>query len=284
MIREMAASSLSAARDRGRIDAMTELSSPIAVTVACTVNGLPVEDGPILNDLVWRFFKREEGHEGMTEDGLAAFGEMDVYFKEQIARCRAAKPQHDVLGTLLCIEIDGQKLTDDAISSHLSMLIIGGAETFPKTFANALRRLAEHPDQRAECVRDPGLIPDAFNEALRYDMPTQFLCREVTKEVEFHGQTLKPGQAVLFLYPSGNHDEREFQNPDVFDIHRRPPRILSFGYGPHSCLGINVARLEAKICLEETLEAIPNYQPDLENAERLVTDFVQGYAKFPLTF
>ncbi len=284
MIREMAASSLSAARDKGRIDAMAELSSPIAVTVACKVNGLPVEDGPILNDLVWRFFKREEGHEGMTEDGLAAFGEMDVYFKEQIARRRAAKPQHDVLGTLLSIEIDGQKLTDDAISSHLSMLIIGGAETFPKTFANALRRLAEHPDQRAECVRDRSLIPDAFNEALRYDMPTQFLCREVTKEVEFHGQTLKPGQAVLFLYPSGNHDEREFQNPDVFDIHRRPPRILSFGYGPHSCLGINVARLEARVCLEETLEAIPNYQPDLENAERLVTDFVQGYAKFPLTF
>lgn len=284
LIRGMARESLAAARDRGRIDVMGELASPIAVSVACTVNGLPVEDGAILNDLVWRFFKREPGHEGMTEDGLGAFMEMDAYFKEQISRRRKADPIDDVLGTLLEVEIDGERLDDTAISSHLAMLIIGGAETFPKTFASALRRLAEHPDQRAECVADPSLIPDAFTEALRFDMPTQFLCREVTAEVEFHGQTLKPGQPVLFLYPSGNHDEREFDDPDRFDIHRRPPRILSFGYGPHSCLGINVARLEAKICLEETLKAIPEYELDLPNAERLVTDFVQGYAKFPVTF
>jgi len=284
MIRTMARDALAAAKDKGRIDVMGELSSPIAVSVACTVNGLPVEDGPKLNDLVWRFFKREPGHDGMTEDGLAAFMAMDTYFREQVEKRRADGPKEDVLSTLMSIEIDGEKLDDSAIASHLSMLIIGGAETFPKTFANALRRLAEHPDQRAECIADPTLIPDAFTEALRYDMPTQFLCREVTKEVEFHGETMKPGQPILFLYPSGNHDEREFENPDVFDIHRKPPRILSFGYGPHSCLGINVARLEAKICLEETLAAIPGYALDLDSAERLVTDFVQGYAKFPVTF
>jgi cytochrome P450 len=115
-------------------------------------------------------------------------------------------------------------------------------------------------------------------------MPTQFLCRVVTRDVEFHGQTMKPGQPVLFLYPSGNRDEREFVDPDVFDIHRRPKRIMSFGYGPHSCIGINVARLEARVCLEETLKAIPDYELDLDSAERLVTDFVQGYAKFPVTF
>lgn len=283
-IRDMAARSLAAARDAGRIDVMGDFSSLIAVTVACTVNGLPVEDGPILNDLVWRFFRREKGHEGMTEDGLAAFVEMDAYFKQQIAERRASDARDDVLGTLLSIEIDGARLDDSAIASHLSMLIIGGAETFPKTFANAIRRLAEYPDQRAECVKDRGLIPDAFNEALRYDMPTQFLCREVTREVTFHGRTMEPGQPVLFLYPSGNHDEREFPDPDAFDIHRQPPRILSFGFGPHSCLGINVARLEARVCLEETLRAIPEYELDLEGAERLVTDFVQGYAKFPVTF
>lgn len=284
LIRRMAVESLEAARDAGRIDAMGDFASKIAVTVACTVNGLPVEDGPVLNDLVWRFFKREPGVEGMTPDGMAAFGELDAYFRDLIRKRRAEAPQDNVLGTLLTIELDGEKLDEAAIASHLSMLIIGGAETFPKTFANALRRLAEHPDQRAECVADPSLIPDAFNEALRYDMPTQFLCRVVTKEIEFHGQTLRPGQPVLFLYPSGNHDEREFPNPDVFDIHRKPPRILSFGYGPHSCIGINVARLEAKVCLEETLKAIPEYQLDLDHAERLVTDFVQGYAKFPITF
>jgi len=92
MIRDMAIASLAAARDTGRIDVMGELSSQIAVSVACTVNGLPVEDGPMLNDLVWRFFKREKGHEGMTEAGLAAFMEMDAYFKQQIAKRRAQRP------------------------------------------------------------------------------------------------------------------------------------------------------------------------------------------------
>ena len=284
LIRKMARESLEEAKGRGGLDAMGEFASKVAVSVACTVNGLPVEDGPFLNDLVWRFFKRAPGVEGMTEDGMAAFGELDVYFRNLISERRKGPKQNSVLGTLIEIEIDGEKLDDTAIASHLTMLIIGGAETFPKTFANFLKRLAEHPDQRAECVAKPELIPDAFTEGLRYDMPTQFLCRVVTKEIEFHGKTMKPGQPILFLYPSGNHDEREFENPDVFDIHRKPPRILSFGYGPHSCIGINVARLEAKVCIEETLKAAPEYALDLENAERLVTDFVQGYAKFPITF
>lgn len=284
LIREMARDSLGRAKQAGRMDVMGDYSSPIAVTVACTVNGLPVEDGPHLNDLVWRFFAREEGTTGMTEDGLAAFGEMDAYFRTLIAERRRKPGPDSVLQTLLEIEIDGQKLDDAAISSHLSMLIIGGSETFPKTFANIVQRLAEHPDQRAECAADPALIPDAFTEGLRYDMPTQFLCRAVTKEVAFHGETMRPGQAVLFLYPSGNHDEREFDDPERFDIHRRPARILSFGYGPHSCIGINVARLEAKVCLEELLASVPDYALDRAGAERLVTDFVQGYAKFPITF
>ena len=284
MIRQMARDGLEAARDAGSMDVMSGYSSPIAVTVACKVNGLPVEDGPLLNDLVWRFFGREEGIQGMTPDGLAAFGEMDAYFRQLIGERRRNPGPDSVLQTLLEIELGGEKLDDSAISSHLAMLIIGGSETFPKTFANIVRRLGEYPDQRAECTADPSLIPDAFTEGLRYDMPTQFLCRSVTKDVEFHGQTMKPGQPVLFLYPSGNHDEREFENPDVFDIHRKPARIMSFGYGAHSCIGINVARLEAKVCLEELLAAAPDYQLDMDNAERLVTDFVQGYAKFPITF
>ncbi len=148
MIREMARDSL--AKSGGSMDAMAGYSSPVAVAVACKVNGLPVEDGPLLNDLVWRFFAREAGVEGMTPDGLAAFGEMDAYFRGLIAERRRNPGPPSVLQTLLEIEIDGEKLDDGAIASHLSLLIIGGSETFPKTFANIVRRLAEHPDQRAE--------------------------------------------------------------------------------------------------------------------------------------
>jgi len=233
---------------------------------------------------VRRFFARAPGVDGMTEDGLAAMNELFAYFVELSQKRRATGGDMDVVKLLTEIELGGEKLDDMAIASHLSMLIIGGAETFPKVFANLIRRMAEFPEQRAECSADPGLIPDAFLEGLRYDMPTQFLCRTVTKEHQIHGQALKPGQPILYLYPSANRDPREFDDPDRFDIHRRAPRILSFGHGTHSCIGLHVAKMEGKICLEETLRRIPEFEVPMERADRLITDFVQGYAHLPITF
>lgn len=284
VIRRIAEDCFARVADQGEMDVMADLSSQVAVTVACMISGLPPEDGPLLNDLVWRFFKREEGHDGMTDAGLAAMGEMFAYFHSRIAERRSGTARDDVLQDLLEFEEDGQRLDDEAIASHLSMLIIGGSETFPKTFASLVRRLWEYPDQRRMCVDDPSLIPDAFNEGLRFDMPTQFLMRVVTRPVEFAGTQMTEGQPIMFLYHSGNHDEREFDEPDRFDILRRPPRIMSFGYGPHSCLGVNVARLEAKICTEELLKRFPNYEVDLDRSERLLTEFVQGYWKLPISF
>jgi cytochrome P450 len=284
VIRRIVTDCIDRCQDAGRMDVMADLSSQVAVTVACMISGLPPEDGALLNELVWRFFKRQEGHDGMTEDGLAAMGEMFGYFHEKIAERRAGEAKDDILQQLIEFEQDGERLEDEALASHLSMLIIGGSETFPKTFASILRRLWEHPDQRQMCIDDPSLIPDAFNEGLRYDMPTQFLMRVVERPVEFAGTQMTEGQAIMFLYHSGNHDEREFDDPDKFDILRRPPRIMSFGYGPHSCLGINVARLEARVCLEELLRRIPDYEVDLDGSERLLTEFVQGYWKLPITF
>ena len=284
MIRRIARTWLEAGLARGRMDVIHEFSAHVAVTVACTISGLPPEDGPHLNELVWRFFAREEGVRGMTTGGLAALEEMFRYFHDQIARRRRTGPRNDVLQKLLDFEQGGRRLDDDALASHLSMLIIGGSETFPKTLANTVRRLAEHPDQRRLCAEDPTLIPDAYNEGLRYDMPTQFLMRQVARPFELAGARMEPGQNLMFLYHSANHDEREFPDPDRFDILRRPPRILSFGYGPHSCLGVNVARLEGRVCLEELLARAPHYAVDQAGAERLVTEYVQGYWKLPIVF
>jgi cytochrome P450 len=283
MIRNIAGDRLDAAREAGRLDVIHDMTAHVSVTVACTLSGLPTEDGPFLNDLVWRFFKREEGHDGATEAGLEAMAEMFAYFKVKIDERRKSGPKDDILQTLIEFEQDGQKLDDDSVASHLGMLIIGGSETFPKTFASIVRRLWEHPDQRKMCIDDPALIPDAYNEGIRYDMPTQFLMRVVKKPVEFAGAKMTEGQAIMFLYHSGNHDEREFPDPDKFDILRRPPRIMSFGYGPHSCLGVNVARLEGRVCIEELLKRFPEYEVDLEGSERLLTEFVQGFWQLPIT-
>jgi cytochrome P450 len=159
---------------------------------------------------------------------------------------------------------------------------VGGTDTFPKVFANLAVRLFQHPDARARVVANPELAPDAFTEGLRVDMPTQFLGRTLTRDVEFHGTTLHEGQVVIFLYASANRDEREFEDPDRFDLDRRPPRTLGFGHGTHSCLGIHVARAEGLIGLGELLARAPEYELDLSRAEKHRTEFVQGYAHLPV--
>jgi cytochrome P450 len=237
-----------------------------------------------MNDLVWRFFGREPGVDGMTPDGIAAMEEMFGYFAELSERRRNEGSKDDLVSLLNDVEIDGQKLDTQSIASHISLLIIGGSETLPKVFASAVQWLGEYPDQRAEVARDPALVPNSFLEVLRYDMPTQFLCRTVTNEVEIRGKKLKPGQPVLYLYPSANRDEDEFVDPDSFDVKRQIPRLLSFGHGTHLCLGIHAAKLEGRVLIEELLAKIPDYELDLDNSERLVTDFVQGWAKLKIKF
>jgi cytochrome P450 len=117
---------------------------------------------------------------------------------------------------------------------------------------------------------------------LRYDNPTQFLCRTVAESIELHGQRLRPGQGVMLLYASGNRDEREFERPDVFDVTRRPQRILSFSVGRHLCLGIHVARLEARVAMEEILSRHPDYEVDFDGAEQIRTEFIRGYTTLPV--
>jgi cytochrome P450 len=270
---------------QGGCDVIGDLSAQLSVKVTCMAVGIPLEDGDLLSGLVWRFFDRQPGVDGMTENGLAAAQELTAYFISLLdARRRQGSDEDDVVNMLRNFEQDGRAFSDEEIGSHLSMLIIGGSETFPKTFANAVFRLAEYPEQRARCAADPDLIPAAYSESLRYDMPTQMLCRTVSEDIPLHGETLRAGEAVMFLYNSANRDEREFENPDVFDIDRNPTRILSFGAGTHACLGLHVAKMEGKVALEELLAAAPEYQIDLPRVERLRTEFVQGYAKMPIRF
>ena len=271
--------------DAGSADLFNDFASQVSVKVACLANGFPMEDAEMLNALVWRFFGREEGVEGMTQDGLAAMMEMTTYFAELIQKRRdAGESGNTVIDVALNTQIDGRKFSDEEAGSHLSMFLIGGAETFPKTFASTIHRLWQHPEQRAECVADPSLIPGAYAEVLRYDMPTQFLMRVMTNDVTLHGTTMRTGCPVMFIYPSANRDKREFDAPDSFDIHRRPARILTFGHGIHACIGQHFAKLEGKLCLEKILGAMPEYEVQESQLTRIRTEFVQGWETMPVTW
>ena len=281
--RKLAAELLEGARDRGGFDAVQEFGARISVTMTCLALGLPVEHGPRLTSLVQRFFHHDPDSGGMTADGLAALGELTAYCDEMVRERRRTTPDsRSALDAILRFEQDGRRFDDDEAASHLSMLVIGGAETFPKVLANGLVRLAEHPDQRARLVADPSLVPGAFDEILRYDMPTQFLGRTLLCDVELHGVTMRAGQAVIFLYASANHDPREFPDPDRFDIARRPRRILSFGAGAHACLGTHVARMEGRVCFEEILARFPDYEVDESQLEWAHNNNVRGYSKVPV--
>jgi cytochrome P450 len=281
--RKLAGEMLDAARDRGSFDAVVDFGARLSVTVACLAIGLPVDDGPLLTSLVQRFFHHDPGSGGFSADGYAALKELNRYCEDMVRERRSA-PADSVraLDVLARFEQDGRRFSDAEAASHVSMLVIGGSETFPKVLANGLLRLAQHPRQRAKLAADPTLIPGAFQEILRYDMPTQLLGRTLLKDVSLHGETMRAGQSVVFLYASANRDEREFADPDRFDVLRRPPRILSFGAGAHQCLGRHVANMEGRVCFEEILARFPEYEVLEDQAVRLHTEFVQGFASLPI--
>lgn len=274
---------LDIARETGRMDAVAELAGYLSVRIACTILGLSLEDADQYTQWVNSIFERERGLFGMTERGRDASIALHAHLFQLVHECRTNGTQLEGLGNhILYGDFEGRKLNDLEAAFHFSMVLIGGTETLPKAASGAIWRLWEHPDQRAQVAADPALVPQAFHEALRFDMPTQMLGRTATREVEFHGQTIQPGEHVMFLWASANRDERKFEHADQFDIHRGFPRILSFGLGAHMCLGAHVARMEGKVILEELLAAFPEYEIIEDECVRMRSEFFRGLTSVPI--
>ena len=161
-------------------------------------------------------------------------------------------------------------------------VLIGGVDTVPKHFGSLTYWLARHEDQRAQCAADTALLPQAVNETLRYDAPTHILGRRALRNSEWHGETIREGQGVLLLYASGNRDEREFEDPDRFDIRRNSQRMVTFGFGIHLCLGMHTARLESRLMLERLLARAPEYEVDWAKVEKCKTAGLHGFAAVPI--
>jgi cytochrome P450 len=163
------------------------------------------------------------------------------------------------------------------------LLASAGTETVARLIGWAGVVLAANPDQRAELVSDPALIPNTVEELLRFEAPSPVQGRWTTREIELHGQVIPSDSKVLLITGSAGRDERTFPDADRFDIHRKMDHHLSFGYGIHFCLGAALARLEGRIALEETLRRFPQWSVDLEEAVPLHTSTVRGYTKLPIS-
>lgn len=190
--------------------------------------------------------------------GQAALQELTQYLGE-LARRRARKPGDDLITRLVNVEEDGDTLTHDEIAVMGSMLLFAGHETTTNLIANGVLALLRHPEQLHRLGADPGLAGAAVEEMLRYDGPVKSLIRSVVEPLDLHGRRLATGDRVFLMVSAANHDPRQFEAPERFDIDRRDSAgHLGFGFGIHYCLGAPLARIEAAIGITALLDRFPN--------------------------
>ena len=222
-----------------------------------------------------------------TDVSATVFVESLAMFSEYID-WRATHPSDDLMTELLNAEVDEpdgtrRKLERTEVLAYTAMIAGAGGETTARLIGFMGQLLGEHPDQRRELVADPGLIPNAVEETLRFEPPSPVQARYVAQDVEHYGQGIPEGSYMLLLNGSANRDESKFTDPDRFDIHRTGGH-LSFGQGLHFCLGSALARLEARVAFEEVLKRWSDWEVDYPNAFRAHTSSVRGWARLPVKF
>lgn len=210
------------------------------------------------------------------------------YFEYQakVIADRRVNPRDDLVTLLTTGEVDGHKLNDEEILQESLLILIGGDETTRHVMSGGLEQLMLHPDQQRKLRDDPSKIEVAVEEMIRWVSPIVNMNRTLTRDTELHGEKLSEGDRVLLLYPSGNRDERAFENPNAFDVERWPNRHVAFGgYGVHHCLGASLARLELKILFEEVLSRMPDIHfASEEPLKRRPNNFITGIEEFPVRF
>lgn len=273
------------ARPDRRMDVYRDYSSRVAAQFAGAKVGLPPEDAERIRRRCDDIFAREPGQKGTSEANRMAAMEVGAYLHELVARARQDRSlAHGDLAALLDATTYSRPLTDEEIVGDLFTLLVTGSETTETAAAATVYYLAQHPEQLAEVRADHGLIPFAFTETVRYDHPTDLLCREVLNEVEVCGQTLRPGQPVLMLWGSASRDESEFPNANVYDIHRRYQRHLLYGQGQHRCLGEHLALRMGTVILDELFSAIGDFEVNFDACTRRCGEFLKGFNAVPITF
>jgi len=267
---------------RSEFDVVHEFSALLPTTVVGTMLGIPVSRHDDARRWTDDLLTREPGNP--VPPPAAAEGAMNMaVLAHQLSEARRAQPDDDLLSLLVEAEVDGVPLTDQQVIGFCLLLLSGGHETTSKLIANGVRLFATHPESRATVRAHPEAMHGAVEALLRYTSPTQYMARTVTRDVELHDVVMPAGAKVVLLLGSGNRDPREFDRPDEFDIARTNPRILAFGHGAHVCLGAAVARLEARVALQEFLARYPDYEVDEDAVEFLHSGNVQGPTSVPVS-
>jgi cytochrome P450 len=282
-IREFCARSLDPLAGRNEFDLISDYGAQMPMRVIGMLFGIPEADQAALREGVDTTLRTEAGKPMQVADEPSFGGEM---FAEYID-WRVEHPSDDLMTELLHTEFEDETgttrtLTRDEALLYTTVVAGAGNETTTRLIGWAGKILAENPDQRRELVADPSLIPNAVEELVRYEPPGPQIGRYLPADAEVHGQTVPAGSAMLFVVGAANHDDRRFEDPDRFDIHREMRQHLGFGYGIHFCLGAALARLEGRIALEELLTRFPEWEVDLDRARIASTSTVRGFETLPV--
>jgi len=279
-IREFCARCLDPLVGAGRFDFVADIGAQVPMRTISMLLGIPEPDQERFRDRVDSDLRTEAGQPMQTSINS---GEMFADYIDW----RAEHPSDDIMTDLLQAEFDDEngvhrRLTRDEILVYLAVVSGAGNETTSRLIGWAGKVLADHPDQRRELAADPALIPAAIEELLRYEPPGTHIARYVTRDVEWHGQRVPEGSAILLLVASANRDDRRYPDGDRFDIHREFSLSLTFGRGIHYCLGAALARLEGRIALEEILKRFPEWNVDADAARLSPTSTVRGWESLPV--
>jgi len=281
-IRALAVHYLEDALAKGSFDMVGDVAGKLPMDVISEMIGVPAADRAEVRRLADLLVHRQEGVLDVPPEGMEAALVLAGYFAAMVTdRRRARRP--DLTSGLVDAEVDGDRLTDDEIMSFLFLMVVAGNETTTKLLANAWYWAWRFPDQKALALADAGRAPDWVEETLRYDTSSQMLLRVTTGTVELLGTELADGERVLLLVGSANRDPEVFPDPDRYDIDRDTSKLISFGGGRHFCLGAPLARLEARIMLEELVARVADYEVDAVGARRVHSINVRGFASLPTT-
>ncbi|MGB9303579.1 MAG: cytochrome P450 [Mycobacterium sp.] len=256
-----------------------EIAAPLPTRMIAELIGAPPDDWERFR--AWSDAATGTADPDIELDPFVAIGQLFEYFQKVIA-ARRADPRDDMLSILVNAEIDGHRLTDEDLLNFAFLLLVAGNETTRNLIALGTQALIEHPDQCQLLIDDHSLIPGAVEEMLRWNSPVVHMARTATADVEIRGQLIRAGEVVVMLYGSANRDEDVFgSDAEEFKVTRHPNPHIAFGCGEHSCLGAQLARLEACTLFDELLRRFPRLEL-VGPVDRVRATMVPGVKRMPV--
>jgi cytochrome P450 len=285
-VRENIAGMERTAADGGVPDLHQDFSAPLPTFALAHLLGVPEADRARFTPWVRALTTlQDDGFDlkALKDDAVAAVAEMFEYFTGVI-EARRADPSDDLISALTAAEVDGERLTDWDVLGFCFVMVAGGNDTTANLISHGVALMDTDHAQRERLAADSSLIPNALLEFLRLEASVQALGRTTTRPVTVRGTEIPEGQKVMMLFGAANRDEREFgPSAGELDITREIPRHLGFSSGVHFCIGSHLAKLQARVALEELLRAHPNVGVDLERAQRIASPFTRGWIGLPAT-